>query len=230
MEILSKLQSLALDTLIIFGPTIGYLAQWNMIKKSKSIGSFSTDVCAILIFANIFRIFFWFGKRFEQALLLQSFVMIIFQILLLRECVNIKSQSISYSKTSIVKNFWRWNDFDVYVKVIAYAWGALTLSTFLMNKNSFYVELIGYSSVLVEACLGLPQLISNHNKKSTVGLSVGLIASWVLGDTSKIYYYIMLNQPLQFTLCGALQLVVDFLIVGQIVLYKDNKPNQRKIV
>jgi len=216
------------DGIIIIGPTLGYLLQWNMIRKSRSIGSFSTDVCAILIFANIFRIFFWFGKRFDQSLLLQSFVMIIFQILLLKECVNLKSRKISYAKTSLIKDFWRWNDFNIYVQAIALTWAVLTATTFLFYKNDFYVELIGYSSVIVEACLGLPQMITNNRRKNTDGLSMGLIGSWVFGDSAKIFMYIKLDQPSQFILCGALQLMVDFLIVGQIVAYRNNK--ERKIV
>ena len=45
---------------VTLSPNIGYLSQINLIIKEKSIGNFSIDVCAILLFANILRICFWF--------------------------------------------------------------------------------------------------------------------------------------------------------------------------
>jgi hypothetical protein len=68
-----------LSQAMIFGPLIGFAFQHKLIKETKVIGSFSIDVCAILIFANILRIFFWyyfitiyfrFGKNFETPLLI----------------------------------------------------------------------------------------------------------------------------------------------------------------
>ncbi|GJJ11280.1 hypothetical protein Clacol_005512 [Clathrus columnatus] len=42
-------------------------------------GRFSTDVCAILLIANITRCFYWLGNHFERALLVQSILMILAQ-------------------------------------------------------------------------------------------------------------------------------------------------------
>jgi hypothetical protein len=52
-----------LDLGMILGPTTGYLFQYKMIRDTKDIGSFSIDICGILIFANIIRIFFWYTKN-----------------------------------------------------------------------------------------------------------------------------------------------------------------------
>lgn len=78
---------------LIFGPTSAYFFQYNLIAAKKSLGTFSVFVCAILIFCNILRIYFWyrslcaislltsrFGKRYDFALLLQSIVMITVQV------------------------------------------------------------------------------------------------------------------------------------------------------
>lgn len=51
-----------LDAGMAVGPVLGYVSQYNLIKKNESVGNFSTIVCAILIFSNILRIYFWFGK------------------------------------------------------------------------------------------------------------------------------------------------------------------------
>jgi len=43
----------------VFGPTSGYYFQYKLVKETESLGSFSIDVCAILIFSNLLRILFW---------------------------------------------------------------------------------------------------------------------------------------------------------------------------
>jgi len=48
------------ELVVVLSPTIGYISQINLIRKDKTTGNFSLDVCAILIFANILRICFWF--------------------------------------------------------------------------------------------------------------------------------------------------------------------------
>ncbi len=46
-------------TAMVVGPVLGYVAQYKLIKDNDTVGNFSIDICAILIFANILRIFFW---------------------------------------------------------------------------------------------------------------------------------------------------------------------------
>jgi len=152
--------------------------------------------------------------------------MIFFQLLLLRECVQVKSKQAKHSdfaRESFIKNFWRWNDFNLYIQAIVFVWGVLMFLTYALIKNPVYTEAIGTISLLIEACLGLPQLISNHRNKNANGLSIGLILNWFFGDSSKIYYYLKLNQPMQFVMCGTLQLVVDILILAQIYIYRPRK-------
>jgi hypothetical protein len=74
----------------------------------------------------------------------------------------------------------------------------------------------------IEATLGLPQLISNYKTKSIEGLSLMMIGSWFVGDFFKTLYYVIEHQPFQFTMCGAVQLTVDILIILQIIAYSKN--------
>jgi len=83
-----------------------------------------------------------------------------------------------------------------------------------------YVELIGFLSLAIEATLGVPQLVKNYKNKSTEGLSIALILSWFVGDAFKTVYFISTRSPLQFIMCGALQLLVDCAILFQINKYK----------
>ncbi|KAI8071004.1 hypothetical protein BC940DRAFT_317395 [Gongronella butleri] len=68
---------------MVVGPILGYFDQARLIIQSKSSAGFNAKTCAILLFANILRIFFWLGKRFDVTLLLQSIVMIVAQLVLL---------------------------------------------------------------------------------------------------------------------------------------------------
>ena len=62
------------------GPILGYVYQYRLIHKTKSVGSFSIDICGILLLANILRLNFYLFKRFETALVFQSIFMIIMQV------------------------------------------------------------------------------------------------------------------------------------------------------
>ncbi len=69
--------------MMIFFPSIGYFLQAYKFKKNKSSKGFSKLLCLILLIANILRIFFWFGKKFNKTLLYQSCVVIISQLFLI---------------------------------------------------------------------------------------------------------------------------------------------------
>lgn len=61
-------------------PLIGYCSQYRLIRANAAVGSFSIDVCAILLIANILRIVFWFTNGFALNLLIQSFLIIIIEV------------------------------------------------------------------------------------------------------------------------------------------------------
>jgi len=208
----------------VFGPTSGYYFQYKLVKETESLGSFSIDVCAILIFSNLLRILFWFCKGFDNALLYQSIVMIIVQLLLLQECIKVKSKSFPANKFDMTKkfkidNFWRWDDFRSYLEFSGLGFVFFIVLTLMLYSSTLYIETIGSVSVMIEACLALPQLFANRKNKSTEGLSMGLILTWFTGDLAKTLYFIVKNQPLQFVMCGITQLTIDIYILFQIYTY-----------
>ena len=69
-----------LDIGVAVGPVLGFYSQLNLIKKEKSVGTFSIDICAILMISAILRIFFWFTTGYAINLLFQSVFMIIIQV------------------------------------------------------------------------------------------------------------------------------------------------------
>jgi uncharacterized protein with PQ loop repeat len=75
--------------------------------------------------------------------------------------------------------------------------------------------------------LGMPQFIRNYQNKSTEGMSVQMVMFWTSGDTFKTGYFVLRQAPMQFWMCGALQILVDISILSQVVIYRNN-PRQNQ--
>ncbi|KAL7715221.1 Solute carrier family 66 member 2 [Entamoeba marina] len=88
----------------------------------------------------------------------------------------------------------------------------------------------------------LPFIVSK-NKKQTfesfniaacyVLLSKGLplltLVGWVLGDTFKTVYFVSLQVPIQFIMCGVFQLICDAVIFAQIAIYSPHVFHEEKV-
>lgn len=149
-----------MDLIVAFGPVLGYIAQLNLIKKQKSLGTFSIDVCAILLIASILRIFFWFAKGYAINLLFQAISIIIIMLVILYQGVKLSH----FQK----QTFWRWNSYENYLKFLLILTSVLTIVTiiFMSIHLKIYGEIIGFFSLSIEALLGFPQMISNYKNKS----------------------------------------------------------------
>lgn len=130
------------------------------------------------------------------------------------------NQKNSTGAESLLSDFWKWNDFSSYLKFLFAFTAIVSLITFLLLHNRLYIEILGFASAIIESLLGFPQLIQNYSKKSTSGMSVEMVMMWLSGDLFKFFYYIFKEQPIQFYLCGSIQIVVDILILSQVIWYK----------
>lgn len=92
--------------------------------------------------------------------------------------------------------------------------------TLLFSSFSIYVECIGFISLFTESFLGLPQAIANFKRRSTAGMSLGMIGGWFLGDGFKTIWFIIKGEPFQFLMCGIIQLSVDVIILIQVFMYR----------
>jgi uncharacterized protein with PQ loop repeat len=95
------------------------------------------------------------------------------------------------------------------------------LSQVFTFENAAFVEVLGSLSALVEACLGVPQVVNNYKNKNTDTLSIVMILTWVLGDAFKSFYFYKTDAPLQLLIVGLTQLLVDFVLIGQIYYYNN---------
>ncbi|XP_004579469.2 solute carrier family 66 member 2 isoform X2 [Ochotona princeps] len=223
---------------MVFGGVVPYIPQYRHIRRTQSAEGFSTYVCLVLLVANILRILFWFGRRFESPLLWQSIIMILTMLLMLKLCtevrvaneLNIKRRSFAAAdikdegskappRRSYLDfdphHFWHWSSFGDYVQcVLAFA-GVAAYITYLSIDSTLFVETLGFLAVLTEAMLGLPQLLRNQRHRSTEGMSIKMVLMWTSGDTFKTAYFLLKGAPLQFSVCGLLQVLVDLAILGQ---------------
>jgi hypothetical protein len=221
----------AIDISMIFGPNIGFIAQIVKFRELKSSQGFSKLISLIFLVANILRIYFWIGKRFNTVLLFQSCVSIVMHIILLRECLLLqgddgtrqtKEKSDIYKPISILnfKKFWDWPFLIDYIYVLVlFAVLVGFVSHVVGFNNTMYIEGLGIASATVEACFGLPQVITNYKNKNTETLSFFMLFTWALGDSFKTFYFLQTKAPLQMLVCGLFQLSMDCVLLGQLLLY-----------
>lgn len=50
-------------------------------------------------------------------------------------------------------------------------------------------------------------------------LSIKMVLMWTSGDTFKTVYFLLTEAPVQFWICGLLQVFVDFTILFQVYYY-----------
>ncbi|XP_070309117.1 solute carrier family 66 member 2 isoform X1 [Odocoileus virginianus] len=294
---------------MVFGGVVPYIPQYRDIRRTQNAEGFSTYVCLVLLVANILRILFWFGRRFESPLLWQSVVMILTMLLMLKLCTEVRvanelnlkrrvfsawgqrtgsstwsvraarsaqtqaaeagpcglpceehSASLSqhqglfqqvgsshqvakYWSFSISPStadnkdgevrvpprrsfldfdphyFWHWSSFADYVQCVLAFTGVAGYITYLSIDSALFVETLGFLAVLTEAMLGVPQLYRNHRHQSTEGMSIKMVFMWTSGDTFKTAYFLLNGAPLQFSVCGLLQVLVDLAILGQAYVF-----------
>ncbi|XP_045520448.1 solute carrier family 66 member 2 isoform X1 [Pieris brassicae] len=78
---------------MIIGGIAPYIPQYRQIQKTQDAEGFSLYVCLTLLIANTLRILFWFGKRYEIPLLLQSIVMNVTMFIMIHLCVNVRKKN-----------------------------------------------------------------------------------------------------------------------------------------
>ncbi|KAM3964749.1 solute carrier family 66 member 2 isoform 1-T1 [Aphomia sociella] len=219
---------------MIIGGIAPYIPQYKQIKRTQDAEGFSLYVCLALLIANTLRILFWFGKRYELPLLIQSIVMNITMFIMIHLCVTVrKKNQIIRARERIFtdmdrKYFWAWTDFQSYVDcmLVFSVFGAAV--TYLLIEFSPFVELIGFLAVFTEAMLGAPQIAKNLQNKSTEGMSLSMVVMWTCGDIFKTAYFVIREAPTQFWVCGGLQVTLDIVILFQVWLYRHNTAAARR--
>ncbi|XP_039695070.1 solute carrier family 66 member 2 isoform X3 [Pteropus medius] len=232
---------------MVFGGVVPYIPQYRDIRRTQNADGFSTYVCLVLLVANILRILFWFGRRFEAPLLWQSIVMTGAMLLMLKLCTEVRAASELSARRHFFaaadnkdeetkvpprrphldfdpRHFWHWSSFADYVQCVLAFTGAAGYITYLSIDSAVFVETLGFLAVLLEAMMGVPQLCRNHRHRSTEGMSIKMVLMWTSGDTFKTAYFLLNGAPLQFSVCGLLQVLVDLAILAQAYAFACRPP------
>ncbi|KAM7125043.1 solute carrier family 66 member 2 isoform 2-T2 [Molossus nigricans] len=214
---------------MVFGGVVPYIPQYRDIRRTQNAEGFSTYVCLVLLMANILRILFWFGRHFESPLLWQSIVMIVTMLLMLKLCTEVRvANELNARRRCFAdfdsRHFWHWSSFADYLQCVLAFTGVAGYVTYLSIDSALFVETLGFLAVLTEAMLGVPQLYRNHRYQSTEGMSIKMVLMWTSGDTFKTAYFLLNGAPLQFSVCGLLQVLVDLAILAQAYAFSRHPP------
>ncbi|SCV67573.1 BQ2448_5184 [Microbotryum intermedium] len=254
------------------GPPLAYSDQFVSIVRTRSSAGFSTDVTGVLLFANITRCFYWLGARFQLALLVQSLLMIVAQLALLYVCLLFREKRDAIDPRSLQETeglhqpaseqpistaridhrplkLWQWVSFGSYLECIAGIIAVHCVLFLVLHWVPFYVELLGFVALGSEATLPIPQVLVNHERKSTAGFRYTVLIGWAGGDLIKTIYFfatdnngpafkvrwpgselappVVLDLTLIYTppmaqICALFQLSVDILLCFQTWMYRAN--------
>lgn len=217
------------DVVMTLTPVIPYFAQINTFKQNKSSKGFSIKISLFILSANILRIFFWFGERFNISLLFQSVLMLIAQLYLVKVYVQYSEKNVYLKKDSFFNHFWDWDvDSNYFLFIATFILFFVGLSFNLGMENKLYVNFLGSVSSFLEAVMPCAQILKMYEEKSAKNFSYVLILSWVLGDSFKVYYYFITKVPIQMLLSAIMQVVFDFVIIFQIFFYKNSQVSEEK--
>ncbi|XP_072169658.1 solute carrier family 66 member 2-like isoform X1 [Diadema setosum] len=122
------------------------------------------------------------------------------------------------------RHFWKWTRFIDYILFMVMFSTIGGVVTFLLSSSNVYVETIGFLAVFTEAMLGSPQFYHNYKNKSTQGMSIKMVMFWLSGDLFKTGYFLVNSAPVQFWICGILQVSIDIAILSQVVYYGTRPP------
>lgn len=209
---IDKLIEHATHICMVVFPVSPYFNQYLKLKSSNQ--GFSLHVSGGIMLSAVFKMFFWYCKRFDTTILIQSIAMFSVQFWLL-----------TVSKSSIhIKRRYPYTDVEVlgifvYVLILTVQLIALIICQIKMGTEPFYVETIGFLGVALEAAVPAFQVLRNFLNQSVKGFSELVLLVWFTGDVCKIGYHLYFNNPMQFVICGIVQVVFDTTLFYQFDKY-----------
>ncbi|ORY79033.1 hypothetical protein BCR37DRAFT_350016 [Protomyces lactucae-debilis] len=224
---LAQLYSYAFTLFLITSPLTSYVDTILSIRRLKTSAGFSIDLCGINLVANLLRINFWIGKRYEWSLLVQSIVMVVTQLFLLQACLEYRPIRLKTQESERPFNLWQWSNRNTYWHSLLRLVAALFVLQYLFGRYPLYVDLLGTVALGIEATLPIPQFLSNLRHRSVQGVRLSMLGSWLLGDFGKMIFFYAgtsTNVSLQFKLCALVQTVFDSCIGVQYLLWRDKPP------
>ncbi|KAJ9639939.1 hypothetical protein H2199_006172 [Coniosporium tulheliwenetii] len=229
--IVSVVQYIA-PVFLITSPITSYADQIYTMHRTRSSAGFSLDIPLIMLVASILKVYYWLTAHFALPLLLQSFLMIAIQLLLLHVALSTRPAAPSTTYTPFLPppspwnpiSFWRWRPAKPYWLFLLYLTLALLALQVLLGPYPAYSTFQGYLALGIEATLPLPQLAANQRRRSVKGFRASVLANWLLGDAFKMVWFFTApagEVPGVFKACGVFQAACDVLLGVQAWVFGD---------
>ncbi|KAK8012689.1 PQ-loop repeat-containing protein 1 [Apiospora marii] len=239
-NVLTTITGFAAPVFLILSPILSYADQAISMQRKRSSAGFSLDIPLIMLVASICRVFYWPGARYDTALLIQSFCNIFMQVILLKIALDHRPAHSSKGGEAAVPfagtqdghsgfqrpyGFWQWRSHRPYWQSLLYFFIGLTVLELLLAPFSgiypAYSSFIGYVGLSVEATLPIPQLLANARTRTSKGLRVSVLASWIIGDMMKMFWFFTSTTeiPWSFKICGMFQAGCDLLLGVQYLMW-----------
>ncbi|KAK0124022.1 hypothetical protein ONS95_009008 [Cadophora gregata] len=245
MGLVSLITGFVAPIFIIISPITSYADQTYSIHRTKSSAGFSLDIPLIMLVASVLRVFYYPGAQFDKSLLIQSFIMIAIQLVLLKVALDHRPGPSSKGgemanpfagaregEFGIQRpyNFWQWRSPKPYWQFLLYLFLTLVCLELVLSPvpslYATYSALIGIMGLSIEATLPIPQILSNFRSRSVKGFRVSVLASWIAGDIMKMFWFFTATSeiPWTFKLCGIFQMCCDLFLGGQYWVYGEGEP------
>ncbi|KAK4191694.1 hypothetical protein QBC35DRAFT_361367, partial [Podospora australis] len=236
MGLITTLSGYLTPAFLVMSPVLSYSDQAYSMHRAKSSAGFSLDIPLIMLVASLLRIFYYPGAKFDIALLIQSLVMMVMQVILLKIALDHRpapsskggDAAVPFAKVNESQrpfNFWQWRSPKPYWQFVLGLFLGLVACELLLTPipsvYQAYSNLIGYVGLAVEATLPLPQVLANARSRSCKGFRFSVLASWLLGDSMKMFWFFTSKGtiPWAFKLCGMFQACCDSFLGVQYWMY-----------
>lgn len=213
MLFLSKIIDWTGNLVFITAPSLGFLPQ--LLKKDIT---FAPILSTILIFANIFKLFYLNVTQIQWEVFFQSVFLIVFHFVLISysrpDKLSILEEKIFVNKYT-EKSYRKYGLFSLIFSLFF-----ITNLTLLL-LNYLFVGLLWISCplfIVLECSVGIVQLIilemeSRFTLNKTASFPKELFLMWALGDLLKLAWMIKLQGDLLICASIAVQIVVDLAVV-----------------
>ncbi|KAI9834569.1 MAG: hypothetical protein M1819_002945 [Sarea resinae] len=245
MGLLIKLVTSISPIFLVASPVLSYSDQIWSIRKTRSSQGFSLDIPLIMLVASLLRIAYYPGVHYDTSLLIQSLLMVIMQLILLKSALDFRPPPPSLSHTPFADhhhhkipttspssltiprpfNFWRWPHQRPYWTFLSYLTISLLAGHYFISPllPGTYFSTLGYLGLGIEATLPIPQVLSNYGAKSCRGFRFSVLANWLGGDLMKMIFFFFAESTITwaFKLCGLFQFACDLCLGYQYWLFGD---------
>ena len=133
-----------------------------------------------------------------------------------------KPKMFNLSKIFSIKIFWNWQEEIEYYKFMVLLFIILSILFSIFRNYNLFLQIIGSLSASFEALTCFPQVVENCRTKVTKNISFVMVVCWFFGDSFRFGYNLYYKSPVQLTVGMGIMVFFDFILVMQLIMYRNN--------